>query len=254
MKINKVKEKLQGGGVAVGALLPFFAPTAVEILGYAGCDFVTFDAEHGPISALEIESMTRAADCVGVTPFARVESNAPSAILRIMDVGVLGVQIPHIITREDALSAVQAVKYYPLGSRGLAGSVRAAKYTSMASQDYVKMSNQNSMVIIQIEDVASLTHLHEILAVEGVDAVFIGQNDLSNSMGFSGETGHAEVQKVVDKICTATLDSGRVVAVSTDVKNSRHWIDRGAKFISLSFVPTMLKSWSSIMDEVKSYG
>ena len=253
MKINNVKIKLKAGGVAVGALLPFFAPTAVEILGYAGCDFVTFDAEHGPLTAMEIESMTRAADCVGIVPLARVESNAPSAILRLMDVGVLGVQIPHISTREDAASAVQAVKYHPLGCRGLAGSVRAANYTSMASQDYVRMSNENSLVIVQIEDIASLPHLKEILSVEGVDAVFIGQNDLSNSMGFSGNTGHREVQRVVDKIFTATLENGLVVAVSTDVKSSKHWIERGAKFISLSFVPTMLKSWASMLNEVKSY-
>jgi 4-hydroxy-2-oxoheptanedioate aldolase len=148
LRANTAKEKLKQGKFVIGALLPFYSPAAVEILGYAGCDFVTFDSEHGPLTPIEMENMARAANCAGVIPLGRVESNAQSTILRILDSGVMGVQVPHICTRTDAEAAVHAVKYHPLGERGLAGSVRAAGYSSIPSGDYVKESNKNSMVII----------------------------------------------------------------------------------------------------------
>jgi 4-hydroxy-2-oxoheptanedioate aldolase len=101
LRANTVKEKLKQGKLVVGALLPCYSPAAVEVLGYAGCDFVTFDSEHGPLTPTEIENMVRAADCADVIPLARVESNVQSTILRILDSGVMGVQVPHICTGRE---------------------------------------------------------------------------------------------------------------------------------------------------------
>jgi 4-hydroxy-2-oxoheptanedioate aldolase len=254
MRKNNVKDKLKNGELVVGALLPFFSPAVVEILGYASYDFVTIDAEHGPLGATEIEAMVRAADHVGLVPLVRVDSGSPSSILHSLDSGALGVQIPHIRNCMDAEAAVRAVKYYPLGQRGLAGSVRAAKYSSTRTEDYIRDSNENTFVMIQIEDIDSLPHLKEILGVQGIDAVFIGRNDLAHSMGFANQQEHPEVQRVVDEIFSGCLTQGITVAVSTDAEHSHEWIKKGARLISLSFAPILLKSWKKMASEVRKHG
>ena len=253
MRANRVKKDLKEGKLVVGALLPFYSPAAVEILGYSGSDFVIFDSEHGPLTLTEIENMVRAADCTSVVPLVRVESNVESLILRILDTGVLGVQIPHVCTRMDAEAGVRAVKYYPLGDRGLADSVRAAGYTSISAREYVVQSNDNSLVTVQIEDIKAIPDLEDILNVEGIDVVFIGRNDLAQSMGFTGQFGHPKVQEVVDRVLLMTLGKGLSVGISTNVEDSEKWIKRGAKFISLSFVPTMLRSWRGMFKEIRSH-
>ena len=228
----------------MGVLLPFsFSPAVVEIIGHAGYDFVTLDAEHGPLGAIEIEAMVRAADHVGLIPFVRVDSGSSSSILHSLDSGALGVQIPHVCNRMDAEAAVQAIKYNPFGRRGLAGSVRAAKYSSMRTEDYIRDSNKNTLVMIQIEDIDSMPHLKEILGVKGIDVVFIGRNDLAHSMGFANQQEHPDVQRVVDEIFSTSLGHGVSVAVSTDVEHSHEWIKKGARLISLSFAPILLKTW-----------
>lgn len=253
MKINAVKEKLKNNHLSVGALLPFYSPAIIETLGYAGCDFVTFDSEHGPLTISEIENMTRAANCAGIIPFTRVVSNNQSVILRVLDTGVMGVQIPHICSPDDAVAAVHGVKYYPYGNRGLAGSVRAAKYSSISSAKYIKHSNENTLVIIQIEDIKAIPHLEKILSIEGIDVVFLGRNDLAHSMGFTGQSNHPDVEKIVDQICSMTLEKGLTIGVSTNVENSSKWIERGARFISLSVVPIILKSWKAMIEVIRSH-
>ncbi len=252
MKTNRVKERLREGEAVVGAMLASHSSATVEILGHAGCDFVILDAEHGPLSVPAIEDMTRAAEYVGMTPLVRLDSAAPSNILRILDAGVMGVQVPHIRNREEAEAAVRAVKFAPLGNRGLAGSVRAAGYASMSSSQFVEDSNANTLVIVQIEDIEILPQLDSVLDVEGIDIVFLGRNDLCHSMGLTGQPTHPKVEEVVDKIMSASLERGVAVAVSTDVKNAKGWLDRGAKFISLSFGPTMLKVWKGMVAEIRA--
>jgi 2-keto-3-deoxy-L-rhamnonate aldolase RhmA len=109
------------------------------------------------------------------------------------------------------------------------------------------------MVIIQIEDIKAMPNLADVLDVEGVDLVFIGRNDLAHSMGFPGQSGHAKVEKVVDEIVSMTLDKGLNIGVSTTAGDSAKWIEKGAKFMSLSFIPTMLKSWRGMIEEIKSH-
>jgi 2-keto-3-deoxy-L-rhamnonate aldolase RhmA len=98
-----------------------------------------------------------------------------------------------------------------------------------------------------------MPYLEDILGVEGIDVVFLGRNDLAHSMGFPGQSGHVKVEEVVDKIVSMTLDKGLKIGVSTTVEDSAKWIEKGAKFISLSFIPIMLRSWRGMIEEIKSH-
>ncbi len=127
MRKNQAKEKILNGGIAYGVFCPFYSPTIVELVGHLGFDFVLIDAEHGPAGVESCDHMVRAAETVGLPAYIRVAMNIKQNILRYLDTGALGVQIPMINNGVEVKSVVDAVKYQPQGRRGLAG-VRAADY------------------------------------------------------------------------------------------------------------------------------
>ena len=144
MTPNRMKAKIQRGEPALGASVMFPSPQLVEMLGYAGFDWVLIDCEHGSIGPADVEVMSMAADAAGITPIGRPRSNATADIQSLMDRGVQGVQIPHINTAEDARRAVAAVKFGPGAGRGLAAGTRPDKWGLGAKMtDFTAAANAN---------------------------------------------------------------------------------------------------------------
>ena len=197
---NRLKEKLLSGQPAFGVSVMFPSPQVVEMVGRLGFDWVLIDCEHGSISPESVELMAMAAELAGVTAIARPWSNSPEAILRLMDRGVMGVQVPHVNTAADARQAVESVKFHPLGTRGLAAGTRPAHYGfNVSAADYVEEANRETLVCIQLEEAEALGNLGEILQVEGVDVFFIGPSDLSQSLGYPGRSDAPEVREAMDR-------------------------------------------------------
>ncbi|HVC11165.1 MAG TPA: aldolase/citrate lyase family protein, partial [Burkholderiales bacterium] len=143
MKANTMKRKLLAGEAALGVSLMIPSPQLVEMLGALGFDWVLLDCEHGTLSAESVELMAMAAEASGMTAIARPATRSAEHILRVLDRGVLGVQVPHVNPAEEARAVVRAVKYHPLGSRGLAAGTRAATYDAHgALADYVRAANE----------------------------------------------------------------------------------------------------------------
>ena len=128
MKKNHLKEALMNGKTVFGPFLKLTDPAVVEIMGFAGFDFVIIDQEHGPISLQNAQNMVRAAESVGISPIIRVNKNEETSILRALDIGAQGIQIPQINSTENAIQAVQSVKYSPQGDRGVCRYVRVANF------------------------------------------------------------------------------------------------------------------------------
>lgn len=227
---NKTKEKLKNGEIVVGTFVTFPSPTVVEICGHAGFDFVLIDAEHGPLSPGSVEDMIRAADVTGMTPIVRVTYNHPKVILRYLDVGAQGVQIPMVKTAEDARQAVEAVKYYPEGKRG-AGGARASAWGMKGGFDqWIIDSNRETLVIIQIETKESVDNVAEILAVEGVDVLLIGRLDLSHAYGIPGKTTDPIITDAVDKVISAAKGTGVSVGVfELDEDRATKFVEQGVQ-------------------------
>ena len=140
-----MKEKLLSGQPALGVSMMFPSPQLVEMVGRLGFDWALLDCEHGSLSPESVELMAMAAEVVGVTPIARPTVNSPEAILRVLDRGALGVQVPHVNTAADARHAVEAVKFHTLGSRGLAAGTRPAQYGfGLAASDYILEANRET--------------------------------------------------------------------------------------------------------------
>src|SRR4051812_18239262 len=148
---NRTKQKLLDGGIVLGVFVGIPAPRLVELCGVAGYDYVVIDAEHGPIDFGAAEEMVRAADATGITPIVRVPDHLPKTILRYLDVGAQGIMAPGVNSVADANRIVEAVKYAPLGMRGL-GPGRAAAYGQRGPlTDYAKDANNHTLIIAQPE-------------------------------------------------------------------------------------------------------
>lgn len=235
MQKNKTKAKLKAGETVFGCFVRYPDPGLIEFLGYQGWDFLVFDAEHGTVEPRDCENMTRAAELRGVTPIIRVTTNWQPIILRFLDTGAQGLLVPWVQSAAEAEAAVRSVKYQPQGIRGLAG-VRAADYGQTRSLgEYVEQANAETLVVLQIETAQAIEQLPEILKVKGIDVIFIGPSDLSQSLGLPGQAQHPTVQAAMQRIadCVAPTDVALGLMVR-NVESAREWQAKGAQYIAIS--------------------
>ncbi len=203
MRENRVKAKIRQGKLAIGAHVNLADPALVEIIGLAGFDAAFIDMEHSAFDFKLIQEMTRACDLVGITSLVRVPDNNPKTILRILDMGVQGIQVPHIANRDDALAAVKAVRYAPLGERGMGGRTRATQYGAVPSREHIATSNSEILLAVMVEDKEAITQLEDIASVDGLDLIAIGPSDLSQSLGVS-DSRDPRLKSTIEEI-SATL-------------------------------------------------
>lgn len=235
MHRNLTKAKLSAGQPVFGLTLSFPSEGVVELCGYLGFDFVMIDAEHSAVNEAMCEHLVRAAEVAGITPIVRVPHNERALILRYLETGAQGVQVPHISSRADAEAAVRAARYHPEGERGLAGSRWADFGATRPLGEYIKFANEQIMVNAMVEDAPGLKNLAEIVAVPGVDAVFIGPTDLSQALGVPGQTKHPSVVETIDQMIKQIRAAGKVVGIAGgDAETSRMYVDKGALWITTS--------------------
>jgi 4-hydroxy-2-oxoheptanedioate aldolase len=198
---NRTKAKLQVGQAVFGVIATSDDPQFAELCGIAGMDFFMLDAEHGLVDAAQAVNVIRACERTGITPLVRIGPKDPKLVLQYMDAGMMGVMMPGLNDVEELRMLVNAVKYPPLGTRGI-GLSRASAYMAYGgeAEKYIKFANEQSMVIAQFEDPNLIDALPEMLGVSGLDAVMIGPRDLSLLMGFPDGPHHAEVQTMIDRV------------------------------------------------------
>ena len=232
MKPNRMKEKIARGEPALGCSVMFPSPQIVEMLGFADFDWVLIDCEHGSIGLADVELMAMACDAVGITPIARPKSNTTSDIQSVMDRGVMGVQVPHVNTAEDARAAVAAVKFGPGAARGLAAGTRPDSWGLGARMaDFASAANAQSLVCVQLEHAEAITNVEEILAVDGIDVFFIGPSDLSQSMGFPGDPKAPPVAKAIDAALAKIVAAGRTPGMPATPDTLTEVLGKGCRYI-----------------------
>jgi 4-hydroxy-2-oxoheptanedioate aldolase len=245
MKPNRMKEKIARGEPALGCSVMFPSPQVVEMLGYAGFDWVLIDCEHGSIGPADVELMSMACDAVGITPIARPKSNAASDIQSVMDRGAMGVQVPHVNTAQDARRAVAAVKFGPGAARGLAAGTRPDSWGLGARMpDFTARANAQSLVCVQLEHAEALRNLDEILAVADIDVFFIGPSDLSQSMGHPGNPKAPEVAQAIDKALAAIVAAGRVPGMPATTDTVGSVVASGCRYV-YTHVPRLVGAGAS---------
>ena len=232
MHENRMKNKLKSGEPVFGVSVMFPSPQVVEMVGKLGFDWVLIDCEHGSTSPENVELMAMAAEATGITPIARPWMNSYEAIMRVMDRGAIGVPVPQLNTSDAAKRAVEAVKFHPLGDRGLAAGTRPANYGFGPSMsDYVEEANRETLVCVQLEEVQALTNIDEILEVEGVDVFFVGPSDLSQSMGYPGRSGVPEVKAAMDEAFAKIVAAGKTPGSAGAARAINGYLDQGVQYL-----------------------
>ncbi len=203
---NKIKEKMENGGKVAGAFMSLGYSGVVEILAMAGLDFIMIDTEHGPFDVETASQLIIAAENRGMTPFVRVKDFHRNSILKMLDVGAMGLLIPFIKTVDEVKELVSYGKYKPIGDRGC-GFGRKSGYglEQMVAniEDYFNWANENTLLIPQCETVEALESIEDIVAIKGVDAIFIGPFDLSVAMGIPKQFNHPDFLAAQDRVLKA---------------------------------------------------
>lgn len=217
-----------------GTFVKLTDPSVSEILAMAGFDFLLFDMEHAPVDLRSLENMIRACSLGGAIPTARVTANVPEIILRTMDLGLYGVQVPHVDTPEDAVKVVSSVRYrLPGGKRGLSLSHRAAGYGAVPADQYLTWVEEETLIVVQVESLQAFQNLETIVAVDGVDVVFFGPADLSQSAGVPGRTSAPEVQALLEKAPDIiNRYPGKHAGIwVTSAKDAKRWASLGYRYV-----------------------
>ncbi len=223
MKENAVKAKLKRGEFVFGLLSPIYDPQVVEVVAHLGFECYMLDCEHGVGGPAEAENFVRTCEAAGITPLARVRSTDAKLILQFLDAGIMGVMMPGIRDVTDVERLVEAVRYPPVGRRGLA-AVRANDYLlgRMPADEYIPFANDHILILPQIELTEAVHNLDSLLKVEGVDGFFVGPRDLSLSMGFFDGPAHEEVRLVIndvfERVRAAGLLTGTVAPTGSDAR------------------------------------
>lgn len=232
MPTGEIRRRLLDGETAVGTFQLLDSAMVSEMIGIAGMDFVVYDQEHGPLTAETTLGLSAAAQNRGVAPIVRVRANDEAEIQRALDLGSAGVQVPQVETREDARAAVEAARFGPVGSRGLSQYVRAGDY--WGSDTYTDDQNERVLLVVQVEGKRGVDNIDEILDVEGIDAVFLGPYDLSQSLGIPGQVTHERVEALMEEVCKRAARTDTVVGAFADTPAiANRWIDAGVQYVTL---------------------
>ena len=230
---NRFKFAMQGGDVQYGAFLGLPDGSAAEIAAGTGFDWVLIDQEHGPFELSSVLRHLQVLAAYDVAPIVRAASGDPTLLKKLLDVGAQSLVIPMVDTAAQAEALVQAVRYPPQGIRGIGTSMaRAARWNQVPG--YAHSANEEICLIVQAETSQAMANLDRILAVDGVDGVFIGPSDLSASMGHVGNPGHPEVISAIDTALQQISSAGKYAGVFCMAPDlAQHYIAQGANFLAV---------------------
>ncbi|MDP8230778.1 MAG: aldolase/citrate lyase family protein [Candidatus Gorgyraea atricola] len=230
--MKNLKERLRNGEMVIGTWNGIPSASVVNAIASSGVDFIVIDSEHGPVSVEKAEDLVRACEACGVDSIIRVSSNSADLILRALDIGTKGVQVPHVSTKEEAEHVVRCSKYYPEGERGYSPFTKAGNY-GIKSSGHAKRSNENTTVVLNIEGSEGLKNIKDIASVRGIDVIFIGPYDLSQSLGKPGEVNDPEVIKGIRESVKITKNKGVACgSFACDMKYMELLIDCGVQYVT----------------------
>jgi 4-hydroxy-2-oxoheptanedioate aldolase len=228
---NRVKEKLAAGRIAT-ILSGTNDPDLIDQLGTLDIDGIWLEGEHGGVDYADLGNLTRACDLWGKTSVVRVMDNDYATIYRTLDRGAQGIVVPHVNTRAEAEAAVEAAKFAPIGKRGMFTSRQG-----FGVDDYFKVANDQSLLIVLIEDIVAIHNLEAILKVEHIDVFFVAPNDLATSMGHIGKMDQPDVQKTVDAALTRIVQSGRTAGMLVNTGTVERYTRMGVRALMTGFFP-----------------
>jgi len=233
---NNVKDMLARGEVVASMTVRLSRSVEIARLAKtAGFDSIYVDVEHSPLSLETTSQICIAAMEIDIAPFVRVPSTRPEHVSRVLDGGALGVIAPHVRSAAEAREVVAAAKYPPVGERSHAGVLPHLHYRSFPPAEVNAAMNEATMVVLQFETADAIEKAEEIAAVDGVDLVLIGTNDLLADMGLAGQYEHPKVREAYSRTLAACRKRGKHVGVgglATRPALAAEFVKMGARYVS----------------------
>jgi 2-keto-3-deoxy-L-rhamnonate aldolase RhmA len=253
---NRLKSTIAQDRAAIGSWVTLTDAAVVELMGLAGYDFALIDIEHASLDYQTVENMIRAAEIVGITPLVRVGQNQENVILRVVESGVHGVVVPHVMDRDSAERAVQYTKYEPRGIRGISSMTRAARWSTVDFGEHVRNANEQTMVIPMIEDREGIDNIEEIVAVDGVDVVLIGPADLARAYGVTSEKNPPIIRDAIEHTVQAARRAGKPLGMPiyhpAFTRSYKELVEMGVRFITYSTdAVVLLKAWKENLQKAR---
>ena len=219
---------MKRGEVALGVTASIPHPDITEILGKIGFDYIHFDTQHTPLSIQSVQTMMQSMSFSQTTPIVRVQWNNISMINRALDIGAHGIIVPFVNTKEDAKKAVQYATFPPKGVRSY-GPRRAM----MRDPEYMATSDEEILVIPQVETKESLDNVEDILSVDGIEAFFVGPYDLSRSLGVFTKWNHPTFEKALEKVLEVAEKTGTTPGLLAMIEDIEKTVERGFRLINI---------------------
>lgn len=236
MKPNRVRQLLAEGKTPIGHMIMEFGTRGIaKIVEAAGVDFVLIDGEHSGFDMGQIDDLLAWFKATPIAPFVRVPSSDYHFIARVMDAGALGVMVPNVKSAEQAMSVVNAMRYAPEGERGLGLGGSLNDFVRPNPKEYMHAANRNNMVICQIESKEALDNLDAIASTPGVDVLWVGHFDLTQSLGIVGEFQRDEFLNALKRVAEVSKRYDQATGIQpSSLEQARTWMDIGCNMISYS--------------------
>ncbi|MEX0763231.1 MAG: aldolase/citrate lyase family protein [Dehalococcoidia bacterium] len=234
MRDNQVKRSLRSGGVSVGSMVfEFSTPGMGRIASEAGADFLVFDMEHTGWSFETVRDLVASARSSPVVPLIRVPATQYHFLARSMDIGAMGLMVPMVESAEQARLIVDSTAYPPAGHRGAAFGIAHDDYTSTDIIAKMQSANDERLLIAQVETAKGVENADSIAAVDGIDVLWIGHFDLTNSMGLPGQFDHPDYLKALEAVLEACRHHGKAAGfMASSIEEGQALIRRGFRCIA----------------------
>lgn len=238
--INRLKQTISNRShIPVGTFLAESKQTCtVQILANSGFDYFTIDNEHGQYTTSQISELSRYAVLAGITPIVRIPDHQYHHIAQSLDAGCQGLMLPRINNAQQLKQLISYAKFPPTGVRGNALGRSYTMFRGSANvQQAMNDSNQQTLIIAQIETKEAIDNIHDIVRVEGVDVLLIGPNDLSIALGVAGDIQSTTTQQAIQHVIDAcNQTNGKIIPAihQNSIELSQYWKNKGMKFLSIS--------------------
>jgi 2-keto-3-deoxy-L-rhamnonate aldolase RhmA len=234
MRTNHVRQKIQDGRVSIGTFVFEFPTTGIgRIAAEAGAEFAVFDMEHTGWSVETIRMLIATTRCTDMIPLVRIPATEYHFVARVLDAGALGIMVPMVQSAEQARSIVQMAKYPPTGGRGAAFGVAHDDYTGGDIVEKIRSANRESILIAQIETKLGVENVDAIAAVEGIDVLWVGHFDLTNSLGIPAQFDHPDFKGALEKVLDACRRHNKVPGfMAGSVAEGSALLDQGFRMLA----------------------
>jgi len=257
---NRVKAAMRAGEVAlIGYAGELRGPTVVELIGLAGCDGVRIDLEHSALDLDDVQVKILAAERMVITPIVKVPSLDPALIGRLLAIGAGGISAPQLRTIADVKALIDAVRYPPLGNRGIGVVTRATRYGTIPVKHHLASDIDDVLLLVVIEDAALLPHLEDLVALEGIDVIAVGPADLGSSLGVGGMPNHPNLSEAIERIASAVRGAeDKYLSISVGHSMFNRTLEElqqlGVRYTNLAPAPEvrLLRSLTSQVEELRA--